>query len=411
MRKKVKLFLGLLMIAFLIAFILWRWMSPLELKTITLQKGDLVRDFKESGKIETSSKISFTPAFDGEVIFIAKEGSKVKKGSVLLELNAKELIYQKEELMATRASIGGQEQMSVPVVHDSQMQAADIAIQMAEEAVLRGEEDLEKYQALYQEGAVAQVEYEQAKRVYEDAKKQLDLKVNQKKVLMDQTKVQPGSETFYKNQQQAISVKMMNIEDKLSNQVIYAEGDGLITGIYAQKGDFVSRIQKVMEISSLEDMKVVCDILSSDALGLKIGQQVKLIQKIGEQKIERLGEIVEIASYAKTKVSSLGLEEQRVQVKIKPLDDEALILGMDMDVIFETMRLENVLSLPKSSVVEAEKFYVWKIQEGLLVKQVVTIGRESDYHYEILSGLKESDLIVVNPDNADLKEGKKAKAL
>ena len=134
------------------------------------------------------------------------------------------------------------------------------------------------------------------------------------------------------------------------------------------------------------------------------------MQKIGEDTYEKSGKIINIAKYAKTKISSLGLEEQRVDVKIAISNMDKIIVGEDIDLIFESMHIDNVLTVAKSSVFEDEKDkYVWKVEKDTLKKTKLEIGRQSDYDYEVVSGLKEGDIIAIDANDTKIKEGLKVK--
>lgn len=301
--------------------------------------------------------------------------------------------------------------MSIPTLYDSQLQSLDIAIQLAQKQVDELSQDNDKYLELYKSGAISESEYEKINRAYEDAKKALSLKQNEKIVLIDQSQEKSGSKEFYSAQKTALSVQMSDIDDKISQSEVYAPLSGIVTNVSAKNGGFANSTMPIMEISASDDIIAVCDVLSSDALALKENQKVEIFQKIGEDTVKKSGIIIEIGKYAKTKMSSLGLEEQRVEIKIKLDDVKNIIVGSDIDIIFETLRLDNVLIVPKSAVFEYENDkYVWKVQDGKLAKAKIETGHESDYEYEVISGLSQNDIIIVEANNAQLKEGIKVKS-
>lgn len=77
-----------------------------------------------------------------------------------------------------------------------------------------------------------------------------------------------------------------------------------------------------------------------------------------------------------------------------------------MDIVFETLRIDNIFVLPKSSVFETdESKFVWVINDDKLEIKEITTGKESDYEYEVKSGLNENDIVVLEPNNNELKEG------
>lgn len=409
MHKKVKIILTIAIIIGIAVYFFIQINKPIKLETQIMKKQSLVRDFKETGKTKTDEQISITAPYSGKVLFIIKEGSKIKKGDLLLQLDSSDLNVKKQELYATKNALLGQEKMSSPILYESQLKAIDIAIELAQDKIKQFEEDIVKYKDLYENGAIPKTDYDNLKRAYEDALKALSLKKNERDILIEQSQEKSGTKEFYGNQRQAISVQISDIDNKISQTDVYAKSNGIVTNVYAKKGSFATNVNPVMDISNLDKVIAVCDVLSSDAIALKTGQKVKILQKVGEDTIEKSGSIIDIGKYAKTKISSLGLEEQRVEVKIQIDDLQNSIIGSDMDIVFETLRIDNIFVLPKSSVFETDdKKFVWVINNEKLEIRQITTGKESDYEYEIKSGLNENDIVVLEPNNNELKEGIKA---
>ena len=411
MNKKVRIILICIVILIVTAYIVIQKNKPLEFATKTLTEETLVNDFKETGKIKANQQIYITPKYSSKIIFIKEDGDRVEKGDLILKLDTSDLVTKKRELSANISALSGQEEMSIPTLYDSQLQSLNIAIQLAQKQVDELSQDNDKYLELYKSGAIPKSDYEKINRSYEDSKKALALKQNEKTVLIDQSQEKSGSKEFYSAQKTALSVQMSDIDDKISQSEVYAPLSGIVTNVSAKNGGFANSTMPIMEISASDDIIAVCDVLSSDALALKENQKVEILQKIGEDTIKKSGLIIEIGKYAKTKMSSLGLEEQRVEIKIKLDDVKNIIVGSDIDIIFETLRLDNVLIVPKSAVFEYENDkYVWKVQDGKLAKAKIETGHESDYEYEVISGLSQDDIIIMEANNAQLKEGIKVKS-
>lgn len=409
MHKKAKIVLGSLLLLLLAAYFIIQMQKPLELGTEILSKKSLIRDFKESAKTKTELRQAITPAYSASIRFIGSEGQSVTKGELILSLDSSDLLAKRAELAATQASLIGQEKMSSPSLHQSQIEALDIGIKTASEQLQRLDEDLKKHRSLYESGAIAEVEYEKVRRAREDAASLLALKEKEKSVLLDQSREKAGTGEFYANQRKAIGVQIEELDRKIARSKVYAPIDGVLINIQAKKGGFASPGMPIMEIEGKEGLIAVCEVLASDALALSEGQPVRILEKVGEETLEKKGSVLEIGKYARTRMSSLGLEEQRVEIKIGSEEFSDAIIGSDMDIVFETLHLDNVLVVPKSSVFEAEdQKYVWTIRDDLLQKMRIETGRESDYDCEVLSGLSEGDILVLEPNNDKLKEGAKA---
>ena len=238
----------------------------------------------------------------------------------------------------------------------------------------------------------------------------MELKENEKKVLLDTAKEKSGTTQYYDSQKQGINAQIQEIDNNLAYSRVYAPSDAIVTKAMGKVGGFANASMQILELSPSNDIIVLCSVLSSDALALKENQKVKILQKVGEDSYEKSGKIINIAKYAKTKISSLGLEEQRVDVKIAISNMDKIIVGEDIDVIFESMHIDNVLTVAKSSVFEDEKDkYVWRVEKDTLKKTKLEIGRQSDYDYEVVSGLKEGDIIAIDANDTKIKEGLKVK--
>ncbi len=190
----------------------------------------------------------------------------------------------------------------------------------------------------------------------------------------------------------------------------FVRKDGIITKVFVTKGAFIAKGTPALEIVYDSEKYAKCEMLASNVSSLEKGEEVKIIQKSGQEEKEYSGEIAEIANFASTQMSSLGLKEQRVEVLIKADEFNDSILGSEVDVIFETMHLEDVVTVPKTSVFkEEEKDFVWVVKDGELAKSNVELGMDSDYDYEVVFGLAEGDIVVVDSNNVELEEGKKVK--
>jgi HlyD family secretion protein len=112
-----------------------------------------------------------------------------------------------------------------------------------------------------------------------------------------------------------------------------------------------------------------------------------------------------------TKVSALGVEEQRVNVLIdfdEP-DDVAQQLGdgYRVEVRIIVWSKDDVLKVPTSSLFRhEEKWAVYKVVNDSAALQIVEIGRSSGLEAEVLNGLATGDRIVVYPSD-DIANGVK----
>ncbi len=408
MKKKAKIIIFIVLIIGLGTYMYFEATKPLKLETVELGRKDIVSDFKESAKLVSNDVVSFTPSFAGELVFIVESGTKVKAGDLLFSISTDKLESKRSELIARLNSLSGQEEMSKPSNFSSQLKSADIAIDNARNILERAEKDLLKYKNLYEAGVIAKSEFEIYQRGLDDAKDNLKARKNERQIILEQSSMRSGSKEFYGGQKEAITVLLDEIEDNLSRKDVYAKEDGIVSMVFAKEGDLTNPAMPLLQFNKTSDMLAMSEIISSDAMALKLGQEVEIIQKIGQDNFREKGEIVYIAANATSKISTLGLEEQRVLVKVASDSFSDLILGADMDIVFETMHLSDKLAIEKELVFKDDgQYYVWFVNDGILEKRKIEIGKDSGYEYEVLSGLEEGDIVVRDINNKDLEDGKK----
>ncbi|MCU7836117.1 MAG: hypothetical protein KZQ83_12815 [gamma proteobacterium symbiont of Taylorina sp.] len=194
--------------------------------------------------------------------------------------------------------------------------------------------------------------------------------------------------------------------------------NGKILKLFGKSERVVNRGDLLMEIGDIKHLEIEVEVLSSVAIKLKPDMLVELDNWGGNNLL--YGQIKVIESSGFTKISALGVEEQRVKVIVSIRSD--LISETTMAVnIGDAFRLEarfilwqanKVLQIPNSALFvdqysgERKKWAVYIIKEGRLEKRSVMIGHKNNLMAEVIEGLSEKDQLVSYLSN-DLKEGVK----
>jgi HlyD family secretion protein len=160
--------------------------------------------------------------------------------------------------------------------------------------------------------------------------------------------------------------------------------------------------QALLEIGDPGTLEVEVDVLTADAVRLQPGTRVVFERWGGEGELEGAVRVVEPAGF--TKVSALGVEEQRVWVIVsftspaaqwKPLGD-----GYRVEARFILWEGSNVLQVPASALFrEGEGWSLFAVQEGRAVKRAVQIGQRNGLSAQILAGVNEGERVIVHPDD------------
>jgi HlyD family secretion protein len=159
----------------------------------------------------------------------------------------------------------------------------------------------------------------------------------------------------------------------------------------------------LVELGDPAALEVVVDLLSSDAVRVPQGARVVIDQWGGGDPLHGRVRLIEPAGF--TKISALGVEEQRVNVHID-LDDPAecwkrLGDGFALDVHIVVAERPNTLTLPAGGLFRAGDGWAAFVVESNRVRlRAVDVGLRAGYQVEILKGLNEGEEVVLHPSEA-----------
>ncbi len=156
-----------------------------------------------------------------------------------------------------------------------------------------------------------------------------------------------------------------------------------------------------MEIGDPRDMEIVVHLLSSDAAALAPGASA-LLDDWGGGTLRASVRRVDPAAY--TKVSALGIEEQRVDVRLNLTDPPAdwARLGHDFRVMVHIVTWENadVIRLPIGALFrKGSEWSVYKVVDGRAQSTTVVIGHRNSSLAEVVSGIAAGDTVVLHPSD------------
>lgn len=165
--------------------------------------------------------------------------------------------------------------------------------------------------------------------------------------------------------------------------------------------------EALLEVADLAALEIVLDVLTTDAVRIAPGDDVELLRWGGEGPLHGRVRLVEPAAY--TRVSALGVEEQRVDVIIdiaEPVDQRPRLGdGFALDVEVVVWRRDQALVLPLSALFRDEEGWsCYVIENGLAVPRRVEIGQRSDFEVEVLTGVVEGEEVVLHPGDR-VREG------
>lgn len=177
---------------------------------------------------------------------------------------------------------------------------------------------------------------------------------------------------------------------------------GSIFRIYRESEGVVNIGEPLLEVGDVRNLEVRVDVLSSDAVKIKSGTSVLIKRWGGEGTLTGVVRIVEPVGF--TKVSSLGVEEQRVLIIVDitspPPLWQRLGDGYRLEAQFIVWENKNVLQIPAGALFrQGEDWSVFVSEKGRAVTRKVQLGKRNALAAEIVSGLAENETVIVHPDD------------
>jgi HlyD family secretion protein len=169
--------------------------------------------------------------------------------------------------------------------------------------------------------------------------------------------------------------------------------------------------EPLLEMADPSALEVEVELLTVDAVRVSPGTPVELERWGGEHTLEGRVRVVEPGAF--TKVSALGVEEQRVRVVADILSPPAHWSSLGdryrVEARFLLWRGEDVLQVPASALFrQGENWAVFRLEGGRATVRPVEVGRRNGLRAQILSGLKEGDRVVIHPGD-ELEDGRRVR--
>lgn len=178
--------------------------------------------------------------------------------------------------------------------------------------------------------------------------------------------------------------------------------DGVVLRRLRESEAVVAPGEALLELGSPRDIEIVSDLLSTDAVKIRPGSRVLIEQWGGEKPLE--GKVRRVEPSGFTKISALGVEEQRVNVVIDLVSprEEWPTLGDGFRVEVRIVVWENadVLKVPTGALFRrGDEWAVFIVAAGHAEERRIRLGQRNGFEAEVLEGLAAGDQVVLHPSD------------
>ena len=319
-------------------------------KVFKVRRERITEKITYTGTLEAWTKINITPEVGGKIARIhVQEGDRVAQGQLLAELETESIRLQ--------------------------LKQAEAGVAVAEASHADALRNKERMDRLIKENAVSEMQHEKIQLAYDAAAAQLE-------------QARAGLNLA----RHALDVSIMK-----------APFSGVIASKNAEVGDVINPMMGgfgggaggVLTMMDYSRIKVAVDVSPQDIGRIQKGQEAVL--RVGSFPGREFRGVVRVVNLTADPLSKkFGVEV------VFDNPDGALRPGTFGDLVFEVQSHENALVVPQKAILE--NTYVFIVETGKAVKKNVALGLQNTNMIEVLDGLTEGALVVIE-GNFGLEEG------
>lgn len=371
-----------LLIAAALAWALWP--RPVEVETAVIDRRTIEISVEEEGRTRIREVFTVDAPLTGRM--------------ERLDLNPGDAVIANKTVVArirptAPSLLDSRERKVAEAAIDAAIAAVDLASAQLSQAeaqavFMRGE--LARAERLANQGAVPERALEKAR---------LDLATGE-------AAIQSGRANLVVRQRElerarAALIEPGNEESEVENCCIEVKSpvSGHVLRLLTQSEQVVQAGAAIAELGDPGDLEVVVDLLSRDAVRVKPGASA-VIEGWGGGELHARVERVDPAAF--TKVSALGIEEQRVSVILRPEGDPQswARLGHEFRIVARIIisSREGVVAAPLGALFRRDgSWATFRMNDGRAMPALLELGERNSSYAEVVSGVVEGDRVILHP--------------
>ena len=369
--------------------------GPVLVNTAEAVRGRFALTVEEEGRTRVVDRYVISAPVSGYVLRTGFDaGDAVQKGELLTELEP-----LRSGVLDPRSRAEA----------EARVAAAEASIRSVQEAVASArasadfaQRERDRMEALYEESIISEQRYDNAGTTYRRAEADLRSAEFALEVARYEKEAAQAALKYSAGQKQGRAAEKVKIESPVKGRIlkILRESEGV-----------VPEGEPLFEVGDPASLEIEVDVLSEDAVRIRSGMKVIFDRWGGESSLEGRVRIVEPSGF--TKISALGVEEQRVlvisDIVSSPEMWDHLGDAYRVEAKFVVWEKDDVLQIPSSALFRyRDEWAVFVMKNRRASLQEVTVGSRNGLSAEIISGLSEKDLVITHPDSS-LEDGMSVK--
>jgi HlyD family secretion protein len=399
MKKKTLLWSALAAVA-VAALVAWAFAPrPVEIEVATTAEGPFETTIDEDGKTRLRERFVVSAPLAGRLARIAlRAGDAVEAGAVVAWL---------QPTYAPMLDDRSRRELEARVdTAQARVRLAAARIERARVAQQQAQNELQRSEQLAGQGFVSATQLDNSRLALQAAKRELEAAQQEQRVA--EASLDEARAALY-------AVRNPGAPGASPRDfAVRAPVAGRVLRVLQASESVVAIGTPLVEVGDTTQLEIVAELLTADALQVKPGTTVRIERWGGPATLEGRVQRVEPAAF--TKVSALGVEEQRVNVVIdiaSPAEQwRSLGDGFRVGLRLVTLSLDKALLVPVSAVFplpQGEGMGVFRLDEGRARITPVELGARNGEHAWVKRGLDAGATVIVYPP-ITVRDGVRVKA-
>lgn len=368
------------------------WPQPVLVEAVTVIRAPMTVTIEEEGRTRVIDRYVISAPVDGVTCRLQLNvGDAVTQGQVLLSITPLD-----SQVLDPRSRAQAQAQVAVA---QSALRAAEEQSIAAAESEHMAATELKRLKPLAAKGTISRDDFDRAvtkSNTTAALRRTADFNVDVARYELEAAK---SLLNYNIDPEQTDTKERIPIRSPITGKVLKIE---------RQCEGPVRTGESLLEVGDPSALEIEVDVLSADAVKIRPGIKVKFDRWGGEQALEGIVRVIEPTGF--TKISALGVEEQRVLIIsdfTSPAQTWARIGdGYRVEASFILWHEDNVLQVPASSLFRHGKDWaVFVIENNHAILRSVKTGQHNGLSAQIISGLKEGEKLIDHPGN-EVEDGR-----
>lgn len=386
--KLRRILFWLVVVGGVVAAIVWGFMPrPIPVETAVVERGPLRVTVEEEGKTRVIDRFVVSAPVAGFARRLnADVGDVVKRGQTLLMLDP-----LRSTVLDPRSRAEAQARVAVA---EAALKRAQKDLEAAAAESRLWETQLKRRRELHDAGTIAdevltETEASAERSVAQERSAEYAVEVARLELEAAQTSLRHSAAQSSGRPAESVAVR--------------APIGGRVLKVVRESEGVVNAGEPLIEIANPSGLEVEVELLSADAVKVGPGTRVLYERWGGERPLQGVVRTVEPVGF--TKISALGVEEQRVlvisDITSPPDEWDRLGDGYRVEARFILWEGAGVLQIPSSTLFRhGDGWAVFAMEEGIAVQKPIELGHRNGLIAEVVSGLQEGDTVITHPDDA-----------